>query len=78
MPIISRRAGLAVSAASLATATFGGKARAADAPIGLKVSHYLPPNHTFQKELTRWGTISTAPPAGASSCESTRLRNSAR
>jgi TRAP-type C4-dicarboxylate transport system substrate-binding protein len=21
----------------------------------LKVSHFLPPNHTFQKELTRWG-----------------------
>ena len=24
-------------------------------PIELKVSHFLPPNHTFQKELTRWG-----------------------
>lgn len=23
--------------------------------IELKVSHYLPPNHTFQKELVRWG-----------------------
>ena len=21
----------------------------------LKVSHYLPPNHTFQKELVKWG-----------------------
>ncbi len=24
-------------------------------PIELKVSHFLPPNHTFQKELLRWG-----------------------
>lgn len=23
--------------------------------VELKVSHYLPPNHTFQKELVRWG-----------------------
>jgi TRAP-type transport system periplasmic protein len=24
-------------------------------PVSLKVSHYLPPNHTFQRELAKWG-----------------------
>lgn len=28
---------------------------AAAQTVELKVSHYLPPNHTFQKELLRWG-----------------------
>jgi TRAP-type C4-dicarboxylate transport system substrate-binding protein len=29
--------------------------RAQIVPIELKVSHYLPPNHTFQKEIVAWG-----------------------
>lgn len=46
----SRRALLAgMSAAAIAR-----PALAEDAAFELKVSHFLPPNHTFQKELTRW------------------------
>jgi TRAP-type C4-dicarboxylate transport system substrate-binding protein len=32
--------------------------------IELKVSHYLPPNHTFQKELERWGQELTQKSSG--------------
>ncbi|MBV8918490.1 TRAP transporter substrate-binding protein [Bradyrhizobium sp.] len=32
-----------------------GIASARAEPISLKVSHYLPPNHTFHRELTKWG-----------------------
>lgn len=54
MPTITRRQGLTLAiAASLGTG-IAGRARAADA-VELKVSHYLPPNHTFQKELVGWG-----------------------
>lgn len=45
------QAGLGIAGAAAA----GGRARADDAPIELKVSHYLPPNHTFQKDLVSWG-----------------------
>jgi TRAP-type transport system periplasmic protein len=49
-PWISRRA----SMLALAGLAFGsGAARAEE--FELKVSHFLPPNHTFQKELARWG-----------------------
>ena len=41
-----------------------GSARAQDAPIELKVSHFLPPNHTFQKELLAWGTVLERESAG--------------
>jgi TRAP-type C4-dicarboxylate transport system substrate-binding protein len=36
-------------------AAAGDAVRAQDTAIELKVSHYLPPNHTFQKELVAWG-----------------------
>jgi TRAP-type transport system periplasmic protein len=39
---------------TLVPATTVGPAQSADV-FELKVSHYLPPNHTFQKELVRWG-----------------------
>ncbi|MDB5509754.1 MAG: putative C4-dicarboxylate-binding periplasmic protein [Hyphomicrobiales bacterium] len=43
-------------AGSLAAAAFLAACGAATAQtIELKVSHYLPPNHTFQKELVKWG-----------------------
>jgi TRAP-type C4-dicarboxylate transport system substrate-binding protein len=51
-PCISRRA--AVLALTLAGLPFGSEAAWAEA-FELKVSHFLPLNHTFQKELTRWG-----------------------
>jgi TRAP-type C4-dicarboxylate transport system substrate-binding protein len=43
-------AGSIASAALIASCTF-----AVAQTVELKVSHYLPPNHTFQKELVRWG-----------------------
>jgi TRAP-type C4-dicarboxylate transport system substrate-binding protein len=43
-------------AGSIAGATlFACCTLAAAQTVELKVSHYLPPNHTFQKELVRWG-----------------------
>jgi TRAP-type C4-dicarboxylate transport system substrate-binding protein len=45
---------LNLAALALATLAFSASpARAQE--FELKVSHFLPPNHTFQKELTRWG-----------------------
>ncbi len=43
-------AGSIASATLIASCTF-----AAAQTVELKVSHYLPPNDTFQKELVRWG-----------------------
>src|SRR5260370_36220008 len=52
---ISRRAiKLTVACLVLAALAFGSEAALAQ-EFELKVSHFLPPNHTFQKELTRWG-----------------------
>jgi TRAP-type C4-dicarboxylate transport system substrate-binding protein len=47
---ISRRAIMV----TLATLAFAPEVALAQ-EFELKVSHFLPPNHTFQKELTRWG-----------------------
>jgi TRAP-type C4-dicarboxylate transport system substrate-binding protein len=47
---VSRRAIMV----TLFTLAFGPEAALAQ-EFELKVSHFLPPNHTFQKELTRWG-----------------------
>lgn len=49
----SRIVGVVVAAASTVAAVFS-LALAQDA-ITLKVSHFLPPNHTFQKQLVAWG-----------------------
>src|SRR3954466_4174916 len=50
---VSRRT-IMQGAAGVTLSTFApGIARADE--FELKVSHFLPPNHTFQKELTRWG-----------------------
>ena len=49
--LVCRRQGLAALAL---VAGFGAGAAWGQA-IELKVSHFLPPNHTFQKELLRWG-----------------------
>ncbi len=50
-----------VFASSVAGACFFAAGALAQAQtIELKVSHYLPPNHTFQKELVRWGEELTA------------------
>ena len=46
----SLRLGL-IGAVAMAGLTFNAMAET----IELKVSHFLPPNHTFQKELLRWG-----------------------
>ena len=48
---VSRRHALTLAAASLAAP---GIVRAQAAPIELKVSHFLPPNHTFQKQCLIW------------------------
>ncbi|WP_406858024.1 TRAP transporter substrate-binding protein [Alsobacter sp. KACC 23698] len=48
---VSRRTAIAALAA--AAASISTSASAED--FELKVSHFLPPNHTFQKELARWG-----------------------
>jgi TRAP-type C4-dicarboxylate transport system substrate-binding protein len=42
-----------IAACAMATGLLAGNARAEE--IELKVSHFLPPNHTFHKELLRWG-----------------------
>lgn len=51
MPNVSRRRSL-IGALVITPLFLGTTARAED--YELKVSHFLPPNHTFQKELTRW------------------------
>ncbi len=51
----TRRRAVAVAAATLATSVAGSSvARAQAVPIELKVSHFLPPNHTFQKQCLLW------------------------
>jgi TRAP-type C4-dicarboxylate transport system substrate-binding protein len=52
-PRVSRRAIMQGAAGAALSTLAPGMARAEE--FELKVSHFLPPNHTFQKELTRWG-----------------------
>lgn len=42
-----------IAASAIAMGLLAGNARAEE--FELKVSHFLPPNHTFHKELLRWG-----------------------
>jgi len=49
---LSRRRTLALTAVALAAASRPALAQAT--PIELKVSHFLPPNHTFQKQCLQW------------------------
>lgn len=51
---LSRRRALAVAGTAFAAAAPMRAARAQPAPIELKVSHFLPPNHTFQKQCLLW------------------------
>ena len=54
-----------VLASSVAGACFVAAGALAQAQtVELKVSHYLPPNHTFQKELVRWGEELSAQSGG--------------
>ncbi|MBR0755253.1 TRAP transporter substrate-binding protein [Bradyrhizobium jicamae] len=52
--MITRRSALLGATSGLVVGAFGTR-RASAEPIALKVSHYLPPNHTFQRELLKWG-----------------------
>jgi TRAP-type transport system periplasmic protein len=52
--MITRRSAL-LGAVSGATIAGLGISTAKAEPVSLKVSHYLPPNHTFQRELAKWG-----------------------
>src|SRR5262245_57671356 len=52
--MISRRSALLGAVSGAAVAGLGINTAKAE-PVSLKVSHYLPPNHTFQKELVQWG-----------------------
>ena len=47
----SRRTGLGLAAATVLAAPV---VRAQATPIELKLSHFLPPNHTFQKQCLQW------------------------
>jgi TRAP-type C4-dicarboxylate transport system substrate-binding protein len=55
MPACARRLLVAALSAALLTTGLAGTTMAQPAPIELKVSHYLPPNHTVQKVLEDWG-----------------------
>ena len=52
--MITRRSVLLGAVSGTAVAGFGIRSARAE-PVSLKVSHYLPPNHTFQRELGQWG-----------------------
>ena len=52
--MITRRSVLLGAVAGTAAAGVGIRSARAE-PVALKVSHYLPPNHTFQRELAQWG-----------------------
>lgn len=52
--MITRRSALVGAISGAAVGAFGVN-RAVAEPTSLKVSHYLPPNHTFQRELVKWG-----------------------
>jgi TRAP-type transport system periplasmic protein len=52
--MITRRSVLLRAVSGIAVAGFGIRSARAE-PVALKVSHYLPPNHTFQRELAQWG-----------------------
>lgn len=51
--MLTRSQFISAGLATLAAPALLGRA-AAQSAVELKVSHYLPPNHTFQKELVRW------------------------
>ncbi|MCK1394349.1 hypothetical protein IVB29_26785 [Bradyrhizobium sp. 1] len=50
--MITRRSALLGAMSGLAVGGLG--ARSGSAELALKVSHYLPPNHTFHRELVKW------------------------
>ena len=52
--MITRRSVLLGAVSGTAVAGLGIRSARAE-PVALKVSHYLPPNHTFQRELAQWG-----------------------
>ncbi|MGY8631966.1 TRAP transporter substrate-binding protein [Bradyrhizobium sp. 14AA] len=52
--MITRRSALLGAVSGAAFGVFGTRRASAD-PISLKVSHYLPPNHTFHREIVKWG-----------------------
>jgi TRAP-type transport system periplasmic protein len=52
--MITRRSVLLGAVAGTAIAGVGIRSARAE-PVSLKVSHHLPPNHTFQRELAQWG-----------------------
>jgi TRAP-type C4-dicarboxylate transport system substrate-binding protein len=52
--MITRRSVLLGAVSGTAVAGLGVRSARAE-PVSLKVSHYLPPNHTFQRELAQWG-----------------------
>jgi TRAP-type C4-dicarboxylate transport system substrate-binding protein len=52
--MITRRSALLRAVSGAAVAGLGINTARAE-PVSLKVSHYLPPNHTFQRELAKWG-----------------------
>lgn len=52
--MITRRSALVGAMTGMSVGGLGLR-RASAEPIALKVSHHLPPNHTFHRELTAWG-----------------------
>lgn len=52
--MITRRSALLGAVSGAAAGLVGARSARAE-PITLKVSHYLPPNHTFHRELMTWG-----------------------
>ena len=51
---VSRRTALGLAGAALSAGVVSRAAQAQTAPIELKVSHFLPPNHTFHKLSLQW------------------------
>ncbi|NOJ45962.1 TRAP transporter substrate-binding protein [Bradyrhizobium archetypum] len=56
--MITRRGALFGAMSGVAIAGLG-VSRAKAEPVTLKVSHYLPPNHTFHREMVKWGEYLT-------------------
>ena len=52
--MITRRSAVLGGLSGIAVGGLGISGARAE-PIALRVSHYLPPNHTFHRELTKWG-----------------------
>ena len=68
---------LALAALIAAAAMFDVVASADAQTIELKVSHFLPPNHTFQRAMTAWAERLATIRTVASSCRSIRPASSA-